>query len=219
MVTTWLLSVAALGIGSIGTYLIGLSADRRRLAADDERRWLNDRRSLYARFLSVIEQLEREADRIACFLPHDRHSPPLSADDDRLIREMSFEWITRWEAELQAMLTEIELMASPVIADLAVRASQGVLEAVPQVQHLGGGETRVTPAAYDDHWPVQQAAKDLCGVLRNAMRQELGLAETLTREPLVDADWPWLPDRPSPSKNGALPVAQPLPRRTRRDQR
>lgn len=108
--TTWLLSILAALLSSAATYVLSRSGDRRRLAAEDERRWLNDRRTLYARYLTLVERLERDADSIACFLPHDEDAPAMEDDDERLVREMSQEWMECWDMELQPMLSEIELL-------------------------------------------------------------------------------------------------------------
>jgi hypothetical protein len=194
--TTWLLSVAAALLGSAATYLLSRSGDRRRLAAEDERRWLNDRRALYARFLGLVERLERDADSIACFLPHDEDAPAMEDDDERLVREMSQEWMERWDTELQPLLSEMELLATPRVADMAARAAHGVLTAVPQPQYLGPGESRITPAVYSDHWPTQQMATGLRELLRNEMRAELGLDPVSNQSP-DDRNWPWLAGQPS----------------------
>lgn len=194
--TTWLLSVLAALLGSTATYLLSRSGDRRRLAAEDERRWLNDRRTLYARYLGVVEYLERDADSIACFLPHDEHAPAMKNDDERVVREMFQEWMERWDTELQPMLSEMELLATPTVADLAARAAHGILAAVPQPQYLKADESRITPAVYSEHWPTQQMAKGLREPLRNEMRIELGLDPVSNQAP-DDQNWPWLGDQPS----------------------
>lgn len=189
--TTWLLSLVAALLGSGATYLLSRAGDRRRLAAEDERRWLNDRRTLYARYLGLIERLERDADTIACFLPNDRHAPAMTEDDEQMVREMMIEWMERWDTELQPILSEMELLASPGVADLAARAAHGVLAAVPQTQYLGSGRRTITPAFYSDHWPTQQRAQALRERLRNGMRAELGLELVPGRES-PDDNWPWL---------------------------
>lgn len=194
--TAWLLSILAALLSSAATYILSRSGDRRRLAAEDERRWLNDRRTLYARYLTLVERLERDANSIACFLPHDEDAPAMEDDDDRLVREMSQEWMECWDMELQPMLSEMELLATPRVADVAARAAHGVLAAVPQPQHLGPGVSRITPAIYSDHWPTQQMAKGLHELLRNEMRIELGL-DTIADRALADRSWPWLDGQPS----------------------
>lgn len=194
--STWLLSVLAALLGSAATYLMSRSGDRRRLAAEDERRWLNDRRTLYARYLGLVEYLERDADSIACFLPHDEDAPAMDDENERLVREMFQEWMERWDRELQPMISEMELLASPKVADLATRAAHGILAAVPQPQYFGQGHSRITPAVYSDHWPTHQMAKGLRELLGNEMRIELGL-DLASNQATDDHDWPWLPEQPS----------------------
>jgi hypothetical protein len=194
--TTWLLSVLAALLGSAATYLLSRAGDRRRLAAEDERHWLNDRRTLYARYLGLVERLERDADSIACFLPHDEDAPAIKDDDERVVREMFQEWMECWDTELQPMLSEMELLATPKVADVAARAAHGILAAVPQPQHLGPDDSRITPAVYSDHWPTQQMAKGLRELLRNEMGVELGLDPVSDQAP-DDRNWPWLGDQPS----------------------
>ena len=196
VLSTWLLTVLAALLGSAATYLLSRSGDRRRLAAEDERRWLNDRRTLYARYRGLVEHLERDADSIACFLPHDPDSPAITDDDERIVREMFQEWMERWDTELQPMLSEMELLATPKVAELAARAVHGILAAVPQPQYLGPGNSKITPEVYSDHWPTQQMARGLRELLRNAMRVELGL-DTVPSQAPDDHNWPWLPDQPS----------------------
>jgi len=45
--------------------------DRARLKAEDDRRWLTDRRSVYARFLGLSEAMLREIDGVAVFMSYD----------------------------------------------------------------------------------------------------------------------------------------------------
>jgi hypothetical protein len=148
------------------------------------------------RYLGLVERLERDADSIACFLPHDEDAPAIKDDDERLVREMCQEWMERWDTELQPMLSEMELLATPKLADVAARAAHGILEAVPQPQHLASGDSRITPAVYSDHWPIQQMAKGLRELLRNEMRVELGL-DSVSDQASDDRNWPWLDDQPS----------------------
>src|SRR5215207_2577060 len=46
-------------------------ADRARLKAEDDRRWLTDRRTVYARFLGLSEAMLREIDGVAVFMSYD----------------------------------------------------------------------------------------------------------------------------------------------------
>ena len=194
--TTWLLSVVAALLSAVATNLLSRAGERRRLAAEDERRWLKDRQALYARYLGLVEHLEREADSIACFLPHDEQAPPMAEEDELLVREMFQEWMERWDEEIQPTLSEIELLASTEVADLAARAAQGILEAVPQPQYLGPDKSRIVPSSYREHWPTQQMAQGLRRRLRDAMRVELGLNLFGDQSP-SDPNWPWLAEEPT----------------------
>lgn len=120
----------------------------------------------------------------------------MADEDEQLAREMSQEWMERWDTELQPLLSEMELLATPDVADLAARAAHGILSAVPQPQYLGPGQSKMTPDAYSDHWPTQQMATGLRELLRNAMRLELGLDPVSNQAP-SDRNWPWLRDQPS----------------------
>lgn len=105
--SAWLLGVGAVGVGSIGTYVIGLLGDRRRVRLEDQRRWLTERQNLYSDYLKMVEALAQSADSIACFLPRDEESPKMSENEDALVREMSFEWMIRWDDELQPLLRRV----------------------------------------------------------------------------------------------------------------
>lgn len=194
-VGTWLFSLGGVVIGVAVGHLSGRAADRRRFAAEDARRWLSERRALYARYLALVEGLQRSADDVACLLRDDDGSPPVDGDAARDIRERSNEWIGRWQDEVLPMLTEIELMASQQVSDLAARSSHGILAAIPQVQYLAPDRSQITPETYRDCWTTSQLAGDLIAALRNAMRAELGLGPVENTAP-GDPAWPWLTDRP-----------------------
>jgi transposase-like protein len=61
--------VFALGGGALGaglTWLGSRANDKRRLAAEDDRRWLADRRKVYASYLGLAQSLQEEIDDAAC---------------------------------------------------------------------------------------------------------------------------------------------------------
>ena len=64
----------------------------RTIAAEDARRWLNDRRTVYAAYLTLTEQMLREIDGVGTFLRYDDDTPPLSAEDEELIGNGLFEF-------------------------------------------------------------------------------------------------------------------------------
>ncbi|MGW1740593.1 hypothetical protein ACWCPQ_17485 [Nocardia sp. NPDC001965] len=177
-----------------GVLLSALTAKwshNRTIAAEDSRRWLVDRRKVYAAYLTLAEQLMREIDGIGTFLRYDDDTPPLSSEDDEMIRSDLVDYLVKWDDELQPLLGEIQLLASPEVVDLADRVA-GALMSV-----TGPIELRQT---FGEYFPDWFRTKDLIVLLRNSMRVELGLPAGSTdayparRIP----DWPWLTERPRP---------------------
>jgi hypothetical protein len=180
----------ALGGGLGGVFLTGWLArrnERRRLTAEDARRWLADRRRIYASYLVLAESMLREIDRVAGFLSYDG-SEPLAEDDAEWLQEGLYEYFQRWEDELQPILLEVELVATPAVADLADRVSGALMEITVTVEMRG---------RFVDYYPGWFQAQDLLEVLRNAMRVELGLSEAFSSASRKENDWPWLSNRPS----------------------
>ncbi|WP_283139327.1 hypothetical protein [Rhizohabitans arisaemae] len=181
----------ALGGGLGGALLTGWMArrnERRKLAADDERRWLSDRRQIYARYLTLTQAMHREIDSIGVFLSYDGLEI-VEDEQEECISDGLLGYFRRWDDELQPILLEVQLMATPPVADLADRISGALLEITTVIELRG---------AFIDYYPGWFQAQDLLEVLRNAMRVELGLTETLSSNPRKrDDDWPWLSSRPS----------------------
>ena len=86
-----------------------------------------------------------------------------------------------------SQLGEVQLLATPHVADLADRMSGALLELTSLVTPKG---------AFTQYYPTWFQTQDLLHVLRDAMRVELGLNEMETAEFRRSGDWPWLPDRP-----------------------
>ncbi|WP_161180418.1 hypothetical protein [Streptomyces sp. SID4985] len=179
-------------VGSFGGVLISGSlarrADERRLAAEDERRWLTDRRASYSSYLGLAESMLKEIDSVAAFLSYDGEQP-IADDDEELIVEGLADYLVKWDEALQPALGEVELLATPGVADLAGRVSGALLELTSYVE---------TRRAFTEYYPSWFQAQDLVEVLKNAMRVELGVSATLRDATLGrrSAEWPWLPDRP-----------------------
>jgi hypothetical protein len=180
----------ALGGGLGGVVLTGWLTrrnEKRRLAAEDARRWLADRRRIYAAYLVLAESMLRQIDGLGVFLSYDG-SETVSEDDEAMIHEGLFEYHCRWDDELQPALLEVQLMATPTVADLADRVSGALMEITGVVELRG---------TFTDYYPGWFQARDLFEVLRNAMRAELGLPEALSSVARKeDDDWPWLSSRP-----------------------
>lgn len=181
-------------VGGLGGVLASGSVSRRaedrRLKADDDRRWLTDRRTTYAAYLGLAESMLREIDSVAIFLSRNG-TDPIPDVDEQLLSEGLLEYMMRWDHELQPALGDVELLASPEVTDLADRVSSALIDLTATVELRG---------AFDDHYPMWFQTQDLIEVLKNAMRGELGLPPMSTGRRTLGRranDWPWLPDRPS----------------------
>jgi hypothetical protein len=174
-------------VGTVMTTWLGRSAERRRLASEDERRWLGDRRQAYSHFLTLSESMLREIDEVACFLSYDGLQD-VPEEDESLREEGLFEYFGRWNEDLQPALGDVQLLAGGDVADLADRVSGALMQVTSVVERRG---------AFIEFYPGMFRAQDLLGVLRNAMRNELGLKDEIDVVFPRQAEWPWLQDRPS----------------------
>ncbi|MFC8296275.1 hypothetical protein [Micromonospora orduensis] len=181
----------AIGGGLGGVLLTGWITRRnetRRLAAEDSRRWLVDRRHAYAAYLTLVQAMLQEIDGLGVFLSYDG-TEEISEEDESIISDGLVDYYQRWDEKLQPALLEVQLMATPTVADLADRMSGALMEITPIVEMRG---------AFTDYYPGWFQARDMFEVLREAMRVELGLPASNVRAfPITDESWPWLPDRPS----------------------
>ena len=121
--------------------------------------------------------------RVALLTFHEVQDPLDGEGKQRLL----YAYFEQWDDDLQPALGEVQLMASSSVADLADRVSGALMDLTSNIERRG---------SFEEHYPAWFQTQDLIQVLRNAMREELGL-------PPVDADlprdlsWPWLTDRPS----------------------
>lgn len=174
-------------VGVVMTTWLGRSAERRRLAAEDDRRWLADRRRVYVAFLVLSQSMLREIDGVAGFLPY-CGDEELADEDEAFIADGLMDYIARWDDQLQPMLSDVLLVAGSGVADLADRVSGALMEITGVVEKRG---------PFVNYYPGWFRAQDLLGVLRNAMRAELGLNDAIETNYPRDSEWPWLEDRPS----------------------
>ncbi|MFI8927011.1 hypothetical protein ACIG3E_04895 [Streptomyces sp. NPDC053474] len=178
--------------GSLGGVLISGNlarrTDERRLAAEDERRWLTDRRASYSSYLGLAESMLKEIDSVAVLLSYDGEQP-VTSDEEELIVEGLADYLVKWDEVLQPALGEVQLLATSEVADLADRVSGALLELTIYVE---------TRRAFTEYYPSWFQAQDLVKVLKDAMRVELGVSATFQNATLSRqlAEWPWLPDRP-----------------------
>jgi hypothetical protein len=143
-----------------------VASERLRIAADDNRLWLADRRKAYVRFLTTCEDMLRDLDQI------DRINSSIEdvfpgTENEALAREELVMYLGKWEDVLQPRLLEVRLVANFEVDDLASRMS-GALFAAPSI----ADEDEVL----DQPDPERLQARELLYKLRTAMRQELGLA-------------------------------------------
>ncbi len=105
------------------------------------------------------------------------------------MREELQAYFAKWEDELQPLLGEVQLLASPKVADLSDRVSGALMEITAQVEIEG---------SFSEYYPGWFQADDLINVTRNAMREELGLEAVGSDRWALRRDngWPWLDERP-----------------------
>jgi hypothetical protein len=181
------IGVAGTIVGVVMTTWLGKSAEKRRLAAEDDRRWLADRKREYAAFLVLGQSMLREIDSFAVFLPYNGDED-VSDEDEASIADGLMDYLARWDDELQPALSDVQLVAGSAVSDLADRASGALMEITAVIEKRG---------SFVKYYPKWFRAQDLMGVLRNAMRAELGLNDAIETTYPRDAQWPWLPNRPS----------------------
>jgi hypothetical protein len=177
----------ALGGVLLGGLVNSLAAWRQRIA-EDKRRWLADRRSLYASYLGIVASKLQEIDSAAVFLRHWPHDPMPNEADRAVMKNGLREYFEGWDTEVQPALGEVQLLASDRVADLADRVSSALMEVTVYLEQ---------DDAFTEYYPTWFQAQDLLGVLRNAMRAELGLGELPNTRVRDGSEYPWLPERPS----------------------
>jgi hypothetical protein len=129
----------------------------------------------------------REVDGVATFLPYDGDDE-VDDEAETFIAEGLMDYFARWDEELQPALSDVQLVAGSRVADLAERVSGALMEITGVVETRG---------PFVNYYPGWFRAEDLLGVLRNAMRAELGVKDAIETIYPRDEEWPWLRDRPS----------------------
>jgi hypothetical protein len=200
-VTPVLTGSFALAGGLGGVVLSGYQAsrsDKRQTATQDERRWLTDRRSLYARYLSLMASMLQSIDSAAAFLSYG--TEPITKDDEELIKEEVVGLYGRWDDEVRFALGEVQLIASPYVAELADRGAWALMLLIGAMDSrktwLGDIDTRKT---FQEVNQAYRRTLHLIEALRNEMRKELGFTDPVHSWPRSKewTDWPWLSDKPN----------------------
>ena len=128
--------VAGTIVGVVMTTWLGRSAERRHLAAEDDRRWLADRRRVYAAFLVLSQSMLREIDEVAGFLPY-RGDEEVTDEDETFMADGLRDYFVRWDDQLQPALSDVQLVAGSEVADLAERVSGALMEITTVVEQRG----------------------------------------------------------------------------------
>jgi hypothetical protein len=179
------------GLFSLGGALGGIflanhfarRADERRIATEDKRRWITDRRHIYAAYLTVVSESFQEISSFISLLSYDG-SEPIPDEDEEILKQAVFDSYRRWDEKLQPVLGELQLLADPTVAELADRTSWAIME-------LTGFADARKP--FNFFTPYLNGTFELIDATRNAMRRELGLSDPISTFPMPE-DWPWLPD-------------------------
>lgn len=177
-------------VGVIGgiwlTALTTKGAESRRLASEDQRRWQSERRSMYSAYLGYAEVLLRKVENVGVFLTYDEPGG-LDLETEEIVQQGLLEYFEEWENTLQPALGEVQLLASPEVAELADRVSGALMECSGPIEQR---------SSFTEYCPTWFQTRDLINVLRNAMRAELGLTGMLDQV-ARSREWPWLPERPA----------------------
>ncbi len=182
-VVTGLLALGGALVGSAASYMFGARAAARQTQVEDARRWLTDRRALYANYLALCESMLREIRELHGTGPHVRASTVAGREYEMVVTPRLSALADREDDELAPALGEVRLMGGFQVGDLAERA----LEALA----LG-----VASLVLDDPASSRNdvlLTSEIIHALRNAMRVELGMAGLELGEPR-DVDWPYLRD-------------------------
>jgi hypothetical protein len=189
-VTSGLVTALLTGAFGLGGVLGGVlltshfaqRADQRRIISEDERRWLADRRQVYARYLAIVTSMLRSIDGTSSFLGSEEKAA--RPDDESILKEDVFTFYQRWDNELQPVLGEVQLLANPKVAELADRTSWALMELNGFIDSRQLFEI-VTEYGFKTRYLLE--------AVRNAMRAEIGLTSSIQTFPMPK-DWPWLPD-------------------------
>lgn len=180
-VVAGLIGVGGSLCGVLLSTFLGARTERRKLSEADARRWLEDRRRVYADFLLLCQSMSNQIEFTGLNLPYDDSKSEDEDSRDARIDQV-YEYYGRWEDELQTILAEVMLVGGANVADMAARVSDAL---------MGLGGFAEVGGYFVDFYPKKQRTDDLIGLLRNTMRGDLGNHEDIDSRPTGDAEWPW----------------------------
>jgi hypothetical protein len=150
-------------------------SDQRRITSEDDRRWLSDRRHVYAAYLGIVTSMLRSIDDTSSFLSDEGKS--IDPGDEVMLNGHAFEFYSRWDDELQPALGEVQLLAGPKVAETADRTSWALMELNGFIDSRQSF-TIVTEYGFK--------TRHLLDATRNAMRSELGLTSAIKTFPMPE---------------------------------
>lgn len=149
MDATVVASLTALGGVVVGGLLSALTArwsHQRTMAAEDARRWLVDRRKLYAEYLAALEQAYRGERDLGSALK--AFCSDIQLDAAEKVTAI-FDRTTGQFTEIQILLSELQLLALPEVAELAERTAQALLKPLQKATTAFGDSVDAWGAAVD----------------------------------------------------------------------
>lgn len=168
-------TIVAVVVGSLLSHVVTARQDRRRLKADDARRWMADRRTMYAALLRAFEDQLAQHRRLLILLPEtDEYDDIERTDFDALIVAV-VEPHRDLENRITPMLDEVRLLASRSVGD----GAHGVaimLDRLCRSVKIDHGEIRSVPIREVHADAVAEVASEIEG-LRWTMRGELGVPD------------------------------------------
>ena len=154
------------------------AAERDRREAEDARRWHDDRRTLYARYLSLVDGMLIDFGVLDILTPS-RWNPPINDWEAEVIERGRAKFMDGWTNQVRPALGEIQLLASSDVVDLAARVSSALFNLY---------EIFEGPDRRKFSWTLKRT-RDFLEALCDAMRHELGVSGAL--KPRGGKNWPF----------------------------
>lgn len=177
--------------GALLAGFLTIRANKSKQDDEDSRRWQSDRRKIYAQYLGLLESMVRQSEDFTEVM-----DPKRWDEDSELVakfaRDASKDYLQRWQREVEPTMFEIQLMASPKVADLAVALARSLLNLETSLNE------QITSIEFEEEI-LPHYWREIA-VLRNAMRNELNLPNLelanldpvlrswYSREPVIDPE-------------------------------
>lgn len=177
-VATGLLALGGALVGSAASYLFGARAAARQTEVEDRRRWLQDRRPLYARYLGSCVSAEQDLYALGHKIPdslewHRGHGLTVDwagYEDRQTTAYRSMRDLV--DADIPSLLAEVELMAGPEVRKHARIA----LASLGSYLHL------IDPLHLESAVGMHALVAPDIDAMRDAIRTELGTTATVSEQ-------------------------------------